>query len=233
MNAAVKIYVPRDSAALAVGANAVAQRIAQEAAARGLAIELVRNGSRGMLWLEPLVEVETPAGRMAYGPVTVEEVPALFDAGLGTGARSHPLSLGPTDEIPYLKKQERLTFARVGGNHHNRHLDPLFPQATGQLPAIHTRHVHIQKVQVRLPMGDQRQTLFRILGFRHNKADGLQNIVNQRAVGFIVIHHQYFFSCADITADGLFQCRCHRGFGNTGQHQRHRKTTAHPGLTLQ
>ncbi|MBS77414.1 MULTISPECIES: formate dehydrogenase beta subunit [unclassified Variovorax] len=114
MNAAVKIYVPRDSAALAVGANAVAQRIAQEAAARGLAIELVRNGSRGMLWLEPLVEVETPAGRMAYGPVTVEEVPALFDAGLGTGARSHPLSLGPTDEIPYLKKQERLTFARVG-----------------------------------------------------------------------------------------------------------------------
>ena len=65
----VKVYVPRDSAALSVGAEGVARAIASEASSRGLDITLVRNGSRGMFWLEPLVEVETPSGRIAYGPV--------------------------------------------------------------------------------------------------------------------------------------------------------------------
>ena len=110
----ITIYVPRDSAALAVGADRVAERIAQEAAIRGVAFNLVRNGSRGLFWLEPMVEVSTPAGRVAYGPVTVDDVADLFDAGLAQGAQQHPLSLGLTDEIPYLKKQERLTFARMG-----------------------------------------------------------------------------------------------------------------------
>ncbi|WP_395317394.1 formate dehydrogenase beta subunit [Variovorax sp. UC74_104] len=109
----ITVYVPRDSAALAAGADRVARCIAKEAAARGLMLELVRNGSRGMFWLEPLVEVSTPAGRMAYGPVTPEDVAGLFDAGFLTGGR-HPLALGPTEDIPYLKKQERLTFSRMG-----------------------------------------------------------------------------------------------------------------------
>ncbi|MET3463358.1 formate dehydrogenase beta subunit [Variovorax atrisoli] len=109
----ITVYVPRDSAALAVGADSVARRIAKEAAARGLMLEVVRNGSRGMFWLEPLVEVNTPAGRIAYGPVTPDDVAGLFDAGFLTGGR-HPLALGPTEEIPYLKKQERLTFSRMG-----------------------------------------------------------------------------------------------------------------------
>ncbi|MFV0677148.1 formate dehydrogenase beta subunit [Variovorax sp. tm] len=109
----ITVYVPRDSAALAVGADSVARRIAKEAAARGLMLEIVRNGSRGMFWLEPLVEVNTPAGRIAYGPVTPDDVAGLFDAGFLTGGR-HPLALGPTEEIPYLKKQERLTFSRIG-----------------------------------------------------------------------------------------------------------------------
>jgi len=109
----IAVYVPRDSAALAVGADSVARRIAKEAAARGLMLEIVRNGSRGMFWLEPLVEVNTPAGRIAYGPVTPDDVAGLFDAGFLTGGR-HPLALGPTEEIPYLKKQERLTFSRMG-----------------------------------------------------------------------------------------------------------------------
>ncbi|MBS0450725.1 MAG: formate dehydrogenase [Proteobacteria bacterium] len=113
MSNAATIYVPRDSAALAAGAERVARRIAQEAAARGIKLRLVRNGSRGMFWLEPLVEVSTPSGRVAYGPVTVEDVPGLFDAGFHLGA-THPLCLGLTDEIPYLKKQERLVFARMG-----------------------------------------------------------------------------------------------------------------------
>lgn len=77
----IAVYVPRDSAALAAGADRVARRIAAEAAARGADIHLVRNGSRGMFWLEPLVEVATPAGRIACGPVAPEDVAGLFDAG--------------------------------------------------------------------------------------------------------------------------------------------------------
>ncbi|MGO4327400.1 formate dehydrogenase beta subunit [Cupriavidus sp. 2TAF22] len=107
------VFVPCDSSALAMGADEVANAIAREAAARGAAVTLVRNGSRGMFWLEPLVEVQTAAGRVAYGPVTPEDVPALFDAGLLAGG-AHALALGLTDEIAFLKKQERLTFARVG-----------------------------------------------------------------------------------------------------------------------
>jgi len=77
----VTVYVPRDSAALALGADEVAAAIASEAAQRGIAIRLVRNGSRGMFWLEPMVEVATAQGRMAYGPVAAEDVSGLFDAG--------------------------------------------------------------------------------------------------------------------------------------------------------
>ncbi len=109
----IKIFVPRDSAALSVGAEGVARAIASEASSRKLDITLVRNGSRGMFWLEPLVEVETPRGRIAYGPVTREAVAGLFDAGFLDG-KPHALCLGPTEEIPYLKRQERLTFARCG-----------------------------------------------------------------------------------------------------------------------
>jgi len=81
----VRVYVPRDSAALSVGAEGVARAISSEASSRGLDITLVRNGSRGMFWLEPLVEVETPNGRVAYGPVSIEAVAGLFDAGFLEG----------------------------------------------------------------------------------------------------------------------------------------------------
>ncbi len=113
MSQAVKVFVPRDAAALAVGADAVAAMLQAECARRGLAVELVRNGSRGMFWLEPLVEVATPHGRVAYGPVAAEDVPGLLDAGLLDGG-AHALSRGPTEQIPFLAKQERLTFRRMG-----------------------------------------------------------------------------------------------------------------------
>jgi len=113
MSAVTTIFVPRDSTALALGAEAVVKAIEQEAAARGESVTIVRNGSRGMFWLEPLVEVQTAAGRVAYGPVGVADVAGLFDAGFLKGA-DHALARGLTDEIPFLKKQERLTFARVG-----------------------------------------------------------------------------------------------------------------------
>jgi formate dehydrogenase iron-sulfur subunit len=107
------LYVPRDSAALSVGADEVAAAVNEVARQRSLDVRIVRNGSRGMFWLEPLVEVATPAGRIAYGPVTAGDVAGLFEAGFLEGA-PHRLRLGPTEDIPYLKNQERLTFARVG-----------------------------------------------------------------------------------------------------------------------
>ena len=110
---ATVIYVPRDSAALAVGADQVARQIEAQAHVRNADVRIVRNGSRGLFWLETLVEVATPQGRVAYGPVTGADVAGLFDAGFLSGG-AHALNLGLTDEIPYLKKQERLTFARMG-----------------------------------------------------------------------------------------------------------------------
>lgn len=111
--AAITIYVPRDSAALALGADEVAQALGAEATRRKVNIELVRNGSRGLFWLEPLVEVATAQGRVAYGPVQPEDVASLFEAGFHTGG-AHPLGLGRTEDIDFLRRQERLTFARMG-----------------------------------------------------------------------------------------------------------------------
>ena len=109
----VDVFVPRDATALSLGAEAVALAVVAEATRRGLDVRLVRNGSRGLFWLEPLVEVATPDGRIAYGPVSVGDVASLFDAGLLAGG-DHALRQGVTEDIPYLKRQERLTFARVG-----------------------------------------------------------------------------------------------------------------------
>ncbi len=106
----MKIYVPRDAAALAVDAEKVAEAVLTEAKIRGIEVELIRNGSRGMIWLEPLVEIEKDGVRHAFGPVAPADVEALFDADWG----SHALALGPTDEIDWMKRQTRLTFARVG-----------------------------------------------------------------------------------------------------------------------
>jgi len=108
-----RVFIPGDSAALSVGADEVAAALRGVAEERGLAVEIVRNGSRGLYWLEPLIEVATPAGRIAYGPVASGDVAGLFQAGFLSG-RPHALCQGPTEEIPYLKNQERLTFARCG-----------------------------------------------------------------------------------------------------------------------
>ncbi|SNX65110.1 formate dehydrogenase beta subunit [Streptomyces sp. TLI_55] len=120
-HSAATVYVPRDSAARSVGADEVAAAL-QRAATRGdFAIDVVRNGSRGMLWLEPMVEVATPQGRVGYGPVAPEDVDGLLAAGLLDGAE-HPLRLGLVDQLPWLARQTRVTFARVGVT------DPLSPQ---------------------------------------------------------------------------------------------------------
>ncbi|HWM32474.1 MAG TPA: NADH-quinone oxidoreductase subunit NuoF [Methyloceanibacter sp.] len=103
------LYIPRDSGALCVGAEDVAAAFRKAAEKRGLEVEVVRTGSRGLYWLEPLVEVETPEGRVGYGPVSVAEVESLLDEG-----EKHRLCLGLVEDIPWLKQQTRLTFARCG-----------------------------------------------------------------------------------------------------------------------
>ena len=111
--AAHTVFVPRDTTARSMGADDVAGAIAAEAARRGESVTVVRNGSRGLYWLEPMIEVESDGVRHAYGPVQSADAPALFDSGF-LAAGEHALGLGPTEEIPYLAEQSRLTFARVG-----------------------------------------------------------------------------------------------------------------------
>ena len=105
----MKIWLPLDSAAVALGADEVAAALLAEAAARGVALDLVRNGSRGMVWLEPLAEVEIGGVRHGFGPMTVTDVPGLFG-----DLAAHPKAVGPVEELPWMKAQTRLTFARCG-----------------------------------------------------------------------------------------------------------------------
>src|SRR5580700_5604736 len=95
-----------------MGADEVASAFAREAQQLGVDIQIVRNGSRGLYWLEPMVEVETPAGRVAYGPVAPHDAESLVAALRVDGG--HKLRLGLTEDIPWLKRQTRLTFARCG-----------------------------------------------------------------------------------------------------------------------
>ncbi|WP_407334134.1 formate dehydrogenase beta subunit [Enterovibrio sp. 27052020O] len=115
-----RIYIPLDTSSVSRGADKVADHMLHSAANLGEDIVVVRNGSRGLFWLEPMVEVESEQGRIAFGPVTPDDVDALlalrfFDPdGNGQAGLEHPLCLGLTEDISYLKKQQRLTFARVG-----------------------------------------------------------------------------------------------------------------------
>jgi len=109
----MRVFVPRDATACALGADAVAATIGTVADQQGIDLQLIRNGSRGAFWLEPLVEVETPAGRVGFGPVQAEQVADLFAAGF-PGDQEHPLALGPVSGIAWFARQQRLTFARVG-----------------------------------------------------------------------------------------------------------------------
>ena len=111
------LYLPRDSTARALGAEETAAALVAEAARRGRALRIVRTSSRGLFWLEPMIEVDTARGRVAFGPVDAADVPGLVAAGLLDGdaaAVAHRLALGPVDALPWLARQQRLTFARAG-----------------------------------------------------------------------------------------------------------------------
>ena len=109
----IRVFIPKDAAALSVGAERVAKAVMAEAVIRNIPLELVRTGTRGACWLEPLAEIEIDGVRHGYGPVTPADVPGLFDAGF-LKAGAHRLALGPVEELDWFKRQERLTFARCG-----------------------------------------------------------------------------------------------------------------------
>jgi formate dehydrogenase iron-sulfur subunit len=108
-----KVFISRDSGALCVSADEVTRALFKAAEKRGLDVEIVRTGSRGMYWLEPTIEISRPEGRIGYGPVKPSDIDSLLDAGMLDRGK-HPLSLGLVEDIPFFKKQTRLTFARVG-----------------------------------------------------------------------------------------------------------------------
>ncbi len=110
---AIKVFVPRETAAISMGANEVALEIERRAEESGESIQLIRNGSWGASWLEPMVEVEVGDARIAYGNVTREDVAGLFESGFLKGG-DHPRRLGPTQEIAYLANQDRWSFSRCG-----------------------------------------------------------------------------------------------------------------------
>lgn len=109
----ISIYIPQESTALALGADEIATKITEEATKRGLDIAITRNGSRGMLWAEPLLEVDVEGIRHGYANIDPDNVTSLFDANFLTGG-IHPSSLGPVEEVDYLKNQDRVIFARAG-----------------------------------------------------------------------------------------------------------------------
>ena len=109
-----KIFIPRDSSAIGLGANLVADAFTRVVQSNNADVQIVRNGSRGLIWMEPLVEVETETGRQGYANVTSNDVDSLFKTIFAGASDHHEKSVGPVEEIPYLKNQERLCFARNG-----------------------------------------------------------------------------------------------------------------------
>ena len=114
----MRFYIPRDAAAVAVGADEVAAALSRAAASAGRIIEIVRTGSRGMMWLEPQLEIESGGVRHGFGPLESQDIDGLVASGLLDGnaaaLASHPKSLGPVEKIGFFARQTRLTFARCG-----------------------------------------------------------------------------------------------------------------------
>ncbi len=111
----IRIFIPQDSAAKAVGADKVAAAVARELTVRGLEnrATIIRNSSRGLFWLEPLVEIEIDGVRHGYGPVCGEGRAVAVRCRISR-RQTHRLALGPVEDIPFLKRQQRFTFANAG-----------------------------------------------------------------------------------------------------------------------
>ena len=190
----VRVFVSADSSALSVGADLVAEAIRNEARRCGLDIELVRTGSRGLFWLEPLVEVETDAGRLGYGPIAPGETARLFEAAFLSGG-AHPKALGRVDDIPYLAKQQRLIFARCGVT------DPLSLDDYG-------RHGGLRGLERALALGPK-ATVEEVLasGLRGRGGAGFPTGIKWRTTAGIDADQKYIVCNADEGDSGTFADR--------------------------
>ncbi|MGB3580615.1 MAG: NADH-quinone oxidoreductase subunit NuoF [Roseiarcus sp.] len=189
-----RVFIPADSSALSVGADAVAGAILDEARRRGVDMTMVRTGSRGLFWLEPLIEVETAAGRIGYGPVAPDEVARLFEAGFLTGGL-HPKALGRVEDIPYLARQQRLIFARCGLT------DPLSIDD-------YRRHGGLRGLERALRLGPK-ATIEEILasGLRGRGGAGFPTGVKWRTTAGIEAEQKYVVCNADEGDSGTFADR--------------------------
>jgi formate dehydrogenase iron-sulfur subunit len=189
-----RVFVPRDSTALALGAEATSRALADEARARGLEIEIVRTGSRGLFWLEPMIEVEGAEGRLAYGPVAASEVGSLFEADLLAGG-AHAKSLGRVDKIPYFTDQQRLVFARCGV------IDPLSLED-------YRAHGGLQGLQRAISLG-AKATIEEVLGsgLRGRGGAGFPTGIKWRTVAGVEADQKYIVCNADEGDSGTFADR--------------------------
>ena len=189
-----RVFVPADSSALSVGADAVAGAILDEARRRGVDTTIVRTGSRGLFCLEPLIEVETAAGRIGYGPVAPDEVARLFEAAFLTGGL-HPKALGRVEDIPYLARQQRLIFARCGLT------DPLSIDD-------YRRHGGLRGLEYALRLGPK-ATIEEILasGLRGRGGAGFPTGVKWRTTAGIEAEQKYVVCNADEGDSGTFADR--------------------------
>lgn len=116
----IRAFIPQDTTALALGSDQVAMALRDSARRTALDVEIVRNGSRGMFWLEPLLEIDTDSGRFGFGPMNQSDVPSVLESIVSCIENpeeiDHPLFLGLIDKIEYFSKQQRLTFKRSGEN---------------------------------------------------------------------------------------------------------------------
>jgi formate dehydrogenase iron-sulfur subunit len=190
----VRIFLPGDSSALSVGADSVAKSLAREAQARGIEVAIVRTGSRGLFWLEPLVEVETAAGRVGYGPIAPQDAAGLFECGFLSGG-AHPKALGRVEEIPYLKRQQRLVFARCGLT------DPLSLED-------YRRHGGLKGLERALSLGPK-ATIDEVLssGLRGRGGAGFPTGVKWRTVAGVEAGEKYVVCNADEGDSGTFADR--------------------------
>jgi formate dehydrogenase iron-sulfur subunit len=189
-----QVFVPGDSSALSVGADAVAAALSREACNRGVDLTIVRNGSRGLFWLEPLIEIETPAGRMGYGPVADADAGSLFECGFLVGG-AHPKALGRVEDIPYLKRQQRLVFARCGVT------DPLSLDD-------YRRHGGLKGLEAALRLGPK-ATVDEVLasGLRGRGGAGFPTGIKWRTAAAAVSDRKYVVCNADEGDSGTFADR--------------------------
>jgi formate dehydrogenase iron-sulfur subunit len=189
-----RVFIPRDSTALAAGADATARAIAAQARERKLDVEIVRTGSRGLFWLEPLVEIETANGRVGYGPVGEDDTASLFAAGFLAGA-AHRNALGPVEDIPYLRQQQRLVFARCGV------IDPLSLDE-------YRRHGGLKGLERAISMGPK-ASLDEVVasGLRGRGGAGFPTGIKWRTVAGVDADQKYVVCNADEGDSGTFADR--------------------------